>query len=825
MDAYGSNAIPDEEQYPIKQPPKWLRRPAGATFGFGGKLVLFSHQRPDSQTQHQHINTPKVKMTTLHDNDIIQRASSLQYAKIDHQLLLKFVDQKCQQASVNDPWPILKILFAENAREQLVTYLGLDKQSLLSQNEVASAALQSSPPSPSPLFNTIGTTTDQRTTTLSGIFRSDNGGSAAVATTAVTGDDFFASTNPSSQPTTEHQTPINSARDRHITQAVATGDFETAVALCLEEETRMADALLFAVSGGPDLFSRTRRRYLERQTQVPSMQLLDHLVRQDLLSFVQNSHVDDWKLVLAMLCTFAPSDEFGGLCEALGLRLETAAASLSMHGDVSLQLDNTTLPHPDQLSQRAAACYLASGKLERLLPIWVRDLQEIDKVSGAYLDGLQDFMEKVTVFLSVIEFEDISLMDSGKRGTVSMAAATKDYQYMDLLYGKYCEYAAFLASNGQLDTAAKYIGLVPEIFYNQPNNNEMAVIRDRICGATIHHGGMLLYKERNKCPFGTQHVILDSKSQHQQDNTIHLKKKDNDTGYSQHRLSHRPSLSMLPLPPHQLFYGKNQQRLNDSTSDTLFMTARDIPYFETINSNNGTAQQQENHFFDSITSKTESPTTLYDDKPIDEYAGAPRATNDDGFLDMHSLSITSPMTLQSSDTENIDYFDKGPQQPPRHHQHKPLAQPQTQQQQQHCHMDAPATPPVPVNRHQAHETHRKQQTNHYNHQDHRIQHDLSSFSPEQTHSPPQPSHQHQQGSPKTKFPQHHRQEDIKSTSPTTMYTSPVETRNYASNTNHRAEKLSPYHHRTLPRDQLYRSPPGNAQEKRRPCKTIDIFKT
>ncbi|KAI8344812.1 hypothetical protein BC941DRAFT_409696 [Chlamydoabsidia padenii] len=768
LDTYRSNGTSDDDQYPIKQPPKWLRRPVGATFGFGGKLVMFSHQRPDSQQQKQ-LNTPKVKMTTLNDKDIVKRASALQYAKIDHQMLLKFVDQKCLQPDVDEHWLILKILFAENAREQLVNHLGLDKQTLLLQKELVPSTLQSSPPSPSPLHTTnldesIEWMGNHRAT-LSGIFKSADG--------SATGNDFFSSTHPDKSTTTPS---INLLRDRQITQAVATGDFETAVALCLEDESRMADALLLAISGGPDLFARTRRRYLEHQSQVSYMQLLDHLVRQDLMSFVQNSHVNDWKLVLAVLCTFGASDEFGGLCEALGLRLETAAATLPSASS-SHHLDNM-LPHPDQLNQHAAACYLASGKLERLLPIWVSDLEQRNNNKGDYIDGLQEFMEKVTVFLTAIEFEDSSMMDSDKRGTLSMTAATRDCQYMDLLYDKYCEYAAFLASNGQLDTAIKYTGLVPDSYYGQPNKVDMAIIRDRICGATSHHGAMLLQKkDRIQLPFGTQHVIPTP----QQETTIQLK----DLG--QHRLFHQP---------HHLYYGTNQQRLNDSTADTLFMTARDVPYFETTAAANNNRTQQENYFFDSITSKTESPSTLYDDKSM-----GTQGTNDDVFLDINSMVITSPMTLQSDDMENNNtYFDKGLQ-------HKPAHQRQS--------MDAPPT----TRHHQAHEFDNEQQNSHQ-YQRHQATHYHESFSiqqhPQLDYQKMISPQQQQQESPHTKHQK--RRDDQKSTSPTTMYTSPVDTRNYISN--NRGEKSSPHHHRTSPRNHLYRSPQGNDYEKRRQCKII-----
>lgn len=48
--------------------------------------------------------------------------------------------------------------------------------------------------------------------------------------------------------------------DGLICQALLTGNFEGAVDVCFGEN-RLADGLLLAISGGPDLFSRTQKRY------------------------------------------------------------------------------------------------------------------------------------------------------------------------------------------------------------------------------------------------------------------------------------------------------------------------------------------------------------------------------------------------------------------------------------------------------------------------------------------------------------------------------------------------------------------------------------
>lgn len=49
--------------------------------------------------------------------------------------------------------------------------------------------------------------------------------------------------------------------DGLVCQALLTGNFEAAVDVCFNDK-RMADGLLLAIAGGPDLFARTQKRYL-----------------------------------------------------------------------------------------------------------------------------------------------------------------------------------------------------------------------------------------------------------------------------------------------------------------------------------------------------------------------------------------------------------------------------------------------------------------------------------------------------------------------------------------------------------------------------------
>ncbi len=51
--------------------------------------------------------------------------------------------------------------------------------------------------------------------------------------------------------------------DGLVSQAILTGNFEAAVEMCLHDD-RMADAILLAIAGGPELLASTQRKYFKK---------------------------------------------------------------------------------------------------------------------------------------------------------------------------------------------------------------------------------------------------------------------------------------------------------------------------------------------------------------------------------------------------------------------------------------------------------------------------------------------------------------------------------------------------------------------------------
>lgn len=57
--------------------------------------------------------------------------------------------------------------------------------------------------------------------------------------------------------------PCVSDIDGLITQALLTGDYEAAVNLCLHDN-RMADGIILAIAGGPELLEKTQKKYFTK---------------------------------------------------------------------------------------------------------------------------------------------------------------------------------------------------------------------------------------------------------------------------------------------------------------------------------------------------------------------------------------------------------------------------------------------------------------------------------------------------------------------------------------------------------------------------------
>lgn len=513
-----------QSTFSLKQPPKWLRTPAGASWGFGGTLVTICNL-PAASGKNQSSVVHLRKIVT--DKELVERAQKLQTA-MENGSLQAFAEGKEKDS---ESWKALKSIFQVHAdsRDELIALLGFSTEDIVLKVTEAVERLKLSKPYPSSSDNLTLEDVATRETVVSfaepervesdgeeavpGVEKTPSEASASVtsdttsaarladgeSTTTVpslfgddapgtpqdTGADFFRNYQandgdellPRGVPHTNYGLDSSVAAtigsgpssvtsevmktntfkiypneeenevEHLITKALVLGDFGSAVSLCLSAD-RYADAILLAVRGGPELLAQTQKAYFERRTATsPYLRLFQSIVTNDLSDIVQNADLQDWKEIFVVLCTFASKEEFGGLAEELGSRLEFQFSELK--GEEGVEAD--------EWRKYATLTYLAAGRLERLIGIWNEEMTEEEKtrVGGegnwytAHAHALQTFVEKVTVFRHATSYVDGDLERSSEE--FKLAA----------LYDRYIEYAELLASEGKIKEAAVFMKLTP----------------------------------------------------------------------------------------------------------------------------------------------------------------------------------------------------------------------------------------------------------------------------------------------------------------------------------------------------------------------------
>ncbi|XP_078017966.1 protein transport protein Sec31A isoform X6 [Epinephelus lanceolatus] len=220
--------------------------------------------------------------------------------------------------------------------------------------------------------------------------------------------------------------------DGLITQALLTGDFEGAVELCLHDN-RMADSIILAIAGGPELLEKTQKKYFTK-THSKITKLISAVVMKDWHDILKTCDLQNWREALAAVVTYAQPEEFSSLCDLLGGRLEAADDA--------------------QLQAQACLSYICAGNVEKLVSCWTR------AQDGHCPLSLQDLVEKVVVLRRAVE-------QTQRSGPTAIGV---------LLAEKMSQYANLLASQGSLSTAITYL---PD------NTNQVAVqqLRDRLSRA------------------------------------------------------------------------------------------------------------------------------------------------------------------------------------------------------------------------------------------------------------------------------------------------------------------------------------------------------
>ncbi|XP_053097189.1 protein transport protein Sec31A isoform X8 [Pangasianodon hypophthalmus] len=482
---------------PLKKPPKWIRRPVGASFAFGGKLVSLENIKPTPQQPQQPMAHVVHISQVVTDTDFLDRSNQLQ-ATLTAGSFVEFCQRKIEAAQnefEKTIWGFLKVHFEDDARGKYLDLLGYKKEELAlkiasalerkdlksdednEQPEIGLTPTDELDVAPQTDFTLPVNGQPESELDLSAVPLAEEESMDMVQTTSTSKEEsalpeeveengnITAEDAPAAEkgpelaeiPVVEEKPvqqissniKVNRDVDGLITQALLIGDFEAAVNLCLHDN-RMADAIILAIAGGPELLEKTQKKYLTK-TQSKIGKIISAVVMRDWLNILETCDLQNWKEALAAVMTYAKPEEFSSLCGLLGSRLEAVE-------DSSLQA-------------QACLCYICAGSVEQLVSCWSKAQDSSSPLS------LQDLVEKVVILRQAVE---------KTQGGVAPAVGT-------LLAEKMSQYASLLASQGSLQTAISYL---------PTNTDQVAVqqLRERLSRALGQHGAAPVQNRRPVAP-------------------------------------------------------------------------------------------------------------------------------------------------------------------------------------------------------------------------------------------------------------------------------------------------------------------------------------
>ncbi|XP_053062822.1 protein transport protein Sec31B isoform X8 [Acinonyx jubatus] len=388
---------------PLKKPPKWMRRPAGVSFAFGGKLVTFGlPSTPAHQVPQLCLRLVFVSQVTT-ESEFLRRSAELQES-LGSGNLLNYCQNKIELTSLQSEkmlWQFLKVTLEQDSRVKFLKLLGYSKDEL--QKKVATWLKSDLGLGESPQSEGDDHSNRQQ------VFCSQ--ASKHITEEASASSTFFDELVPQSM--TPWEIPITEDTDGLLSQALLLGELGPAVELCLKEE-RFADAIILAQAGGADLLKQTQECYwAKKKSRISS--LLACVVRKNWKDMVCTCSLQNWREALALLLTYSGPEKFPELCDMLGMRMEQEGGRA--------------------LTSEARLCYVCSGNVEQLVECWAKCHQASSPLA------LQDLMEKVMVLNRSLE------LLRGPDGVSSGPATTY----------RVTQYANLLAAQGSLATAMSYL--------------------------------------------------------------------------------------------------------------------------------------------------------------------------------------------------------------------------------------------------------------------------------------------------------------------------------------------------------------------------------
>ena len=406
----------------LKEPPKWLRRPCGASFGFGGRLVTVE--------QVAGVKPTLYLSTVVTEPDLVADSAKLE-TSLQEGNFPDFCQAKLLQlgeSSQAELWKYLAASFqGEAAANQFLGLLGIQPEAM---KQTLKAALKPA----EEVTEAIGNLAVEE---KKGVM--EDGVSAGGS-----GDEFdliaaHGTTNLTQPEEVSKPTALDSsfalARDSsasgQLVSALLAGDMELAVEVCVQQG-RFAEALVLAIRGGPDLLERTQAQYFQQAAGGPHcLALLEAVTMHQWSKLVANCTLDCWREALAALLTYCGPGEREMLAAQLGDRLVGEGKQ-----------------------SEALLCFTVAGEMDKAVESWLQ-MEGADMSKAA---GLQSLVEVVVIVRAAVTARGLPAQ-AKSGGQVSQALA---------------RYAGLLAGQGSLRTALSYLSQV------EVGEGELAELKQRL---------------------------------------------------------------------------------------------------------------------------------------------------------------------------------------------------------------------------------------------------------------------------------------------------------------------------------------------------------
>eukprot|EP00930_Biecheleria_cincta_P047446 TRINITY_DN3289_c0_g1_i1.p1 TRINITY_DN3289_c0_g1~~TRINITY_DN3289_c0_g1_i1.p1 ORF type:complete len:1199 (+),score=239.56 TRINITY_DN3289_c0_g1_i1:57-3653(+) len=465
-------SVQQQQSAGVKYCPKWYKKPCGASFGFGGKMLAFGSKKPAAPANPadaaKQIPTSSFAHSLVIPNEpeIVPSADLFEHWIADRKLQQYCHDKTQRSGGMASHeglmWELMGTQFEDDGRTKVPSLLGFDQDRILQEAErflgkkpgqmllgpesdEQNVAAAPSQPAPSlgpqldfaqaeSFFDELSATTEQKQREEmereAKRQQAEAMGIAAQKELEAKASDW--ATGP----------------EAIIKQSLLVGNLTAAVECCFKSG-RMAEALLLASGGGTTLFTRARDEYLRLQGDV-FLTTVGNIMTNDFQKLVASSNLAHWMETLAVIATYSGA-EYQSLCEQLAERLEKEKFDI----------------------RSAVVCYICAKNFPKTVSIWANTHVASQ---GSQMLALQDLVEKMAV-----------LQD-----------ATKFNQADALFNAKLTKYAEILANSGRLTAAMRYLCLLSD-------DNSSAILRDRIFNSAPAQMSQML-RAAPRFPFQTTDV-------------------------------------------------------------------------------------------------------------------------------------------------------------------------------------------------------------------------------------------------------------------------------------------------------------------------------